>query len=124
MFKRTILALAVLALPMSALAQDNATLTLRSGEKITGQLQDLGGVGFTVQVNGAQRQIPQNDVSVIDFGGSSMSDADWAKVPEGEQRVILKSGEAINGQLADISGSSPLKMTIRTSAGDREISSS
>ena len=124
MFKRTILALAVLALPVSALAQENATLTLRSGEKITGQLQDLGGVGFTVQVNGAQRQIPQNDVSVIDFGGSSMSDADWAKVPEGEQRVFLKSGEAINGQLADIGGSSPLKMTIRTSSGDREISSS
>jgi PA-IL-like protein len=124
MFKRTILALGILALPLSALAQESATLTLRSGEKITGQLQDLGGVGFTVQVNGAQRQIPQNDVSVIDFGGSSMSDADWAKVPEGEQRVILKSGEAINGQLADISGSSPLKMTVRTSSGDREISSS
>jgi len=124
MFKRTILALGILALPLSALAQESATLTLRSGEKITGQLQDLGGVGFTVQVNGAQRQIPQNDVAVIDFGGSSMSDADWAKVPEGEQRVILKSGEAINGQLADISGSSPLKMTVRTSSGDREISSS
>ncbi len=83
MLKRTILALAVVALPLSSLAvaQENATLTLRSGEKITGQLEDLGGVGFTVRVNGAQRQIPTNDVAVIDFGGSSMTDADWKKVP-------------------------------------------
>ena len=125
MFKRTILALALAALPLStALAQESATLTLRSGEKISGQLEDLGGVGFTVRVNGAQRQIPQNDVAVIDFAGSSMTDADWAKVPEGEQRVILKSGEAINGQLADIGGSSPLRLTIRTSSGDRDVSSS
>lgn len=125
MFRRTILALAVLALPLSsASAQESATLTLRSGEKVTGQLEDLGGVGFTVRVNGNQRQIPQNDVAVIDFAGSSMSDADWAKVPSGEQRIILKSGEAISGQLADISGSAPLKITVRTSSGDRELSSS
>jgi hypothetical protein len=124
MFKRTILALAIAALPLSALAQESATLTLKSGEKVTGQLEDLGGVGFTVRVNGNQRQIPQNDVAVIDFAGSSMTDADWAKVPEGEQRVILKSGEAINGQLADIGGSSPLRLTIRTASGDRDVSSS
>jgi len=125
MFRRTILALAVAALPLSAaLAQESATLTLRSGEKVTGQLEDLGGVGFTVRVNGTERRIPQNDVAVIDFAGSSMTDADWAKVPEGEQRVILKSGETINGQLADIGGSSPLRLTIRTSSGDRDVSSS
>ncbi|HEU4935837.1 MAG TPA: hypothetical protein VFT39_05240 [Vicinamibacterales bacterium] len=125
MVKRTILALAIAALPLSAaLAQESATLTLRSGEKITGQLEDLGGVGFTVRVNGTERRIPQHDVAVIDFAGTSMSDADWAKVPEGEQRVILKSGEAINGQLADIGGSSPLRLTIRTASGDRDISSS
>ncbi len=124
MLKRTILALAIAALPLSALAQESATLTLKSGEKVTGQLQDLGGVGFTVLVNGAERRIPQNDVAVIDFAGSSMTDADWAKVPEGEQRVILKSGESINGQLADIGGSSPLRLTIRTPSGDRDITSS
>ena len=124
MFKRTILALAIAALPLSALAQESATLTLKSGEKVTGQLEDLGGVGFTIRVNGTERRIPQNDVAVIDFAGSSMTDADWAKVPEGEQRVILKSGEAINGQLADIGGSSPLRLTIRTASGDRDVSSS
>jgi len=125
MFRRTILALAVVALPLStALAQETATLTLRSGEKVTAELIDLGGVGFTVKVNGTERHIPKNDVAVIDFAGSSMTDADWSKVPEGEQRVILKSGESINGQLYDIGGTSPLKITLRTSSGERELSSS
>jgi len=124
MFKRTILALAIAALPVSALAQESATLTLKSGERVTGQLEDLGGVGFTVRVSGNQRQIPQNDVAVIDFAGSSMTDADWAKVPGSEPRVILRSGEAINGQLVDIGGSSPLRLTIRTASGDRDVPSS
>jgi hypothetical protein len=55
------------------------TLTLRSGEKMSGQLVDLGGVGYTVRVNGASGRFPQNDVAVIDFTGATMTDADWAK---------------------------------------------
>src|SRR4051812_19417803 len=64
MLKRTILALAVTALAFTgvAQAQENATLTLRSGDKVSGQLVDLGGVGFTVRVNGAERQIPTGEV--------------------------------------------------------------
>ena len=56
MFKRTILALAVASVTFTgvAQAQENATLTLKSGEKISGQLMDLGGVGFTVKVNGTE----------------------------------------------------------------------
>src|SRR6185436_11314576 len=50
MFKRTILALSVAALTFTgvAQAQENATLTLRNGDKINAQLIDLGGVGFTI----------------------------------------------------------------------------
>ncbi len=126
MFKRTILALAVvaLAIPAIAQAQEGATLTLRSGDKVSGELMDMGGVGFTVKVNGTERQIPTNDVAVIDLGGSSMSDADWAKVTGDRPTVILRSGEVVNGRLVDIGGSSPLRMTIRGRGGDRDISSS
>jgi hypothetical protein len=126
MLKRTILALAVVALtiPAIAQAQEGATLTLRSGDKVSGELMDMGGVGFTVKVNGTERQIPTNDVAVIDLGGSSMSDADWAKVTGDRPTVILRSGEVINGRLVDIGGSSPLRMTIRSRSGDRDISSS
>jgi hypothetical protein len=125
MFKRTILALAIAALTFTgvAQAQENATFTLRSGEQLSGQLMDLGGVGFTVKVNGVEKQIPTNDVAVIDFAGGSPSDADWAKVSNGQQVVALKSGDTVSGQLYDVSGSSPLKITFKTASGEREFSS-
>lgn len=125
MFKRTILALSVVALtfPAIAMAQESATLTLRSGEKLNGELMDMSGVGFTVKVNGTERHIPTNDVAVIDLGGSSMSDADWSKIPGSRPAVILKSGEVVNGRLVDIGGSSPLRMTVRGRSGDRDLAS-
>jgi hypothetical protein len=124
MFKRTILALSVAALTFTgvAQAQENATLTLRNGDKVTGQLVDLGGVGFTVRVNGAERQIATNDVAIIDFSGGTMTDADWEKFSAGQQTLWLRSGETVNGQLFDISGTSPLKLTFKTASGDREFS--
>lgn len=127
MFKRTICALAVAAVAYvgAVQAQENATLTLRSGERIMGQLIDLGGSGFTVRVNGQERMIPTNDVSVIDFAGAAaMSAADWDKVSGGNQVVWLRNGDTINATLYDIGGTSPLKLTFRTASGEREISSS
>lgn len=124
MFKRTILALSVAALSMTgvALAQENATLLMRSGDTVSGQLIDMGGVGFTIRVNGQERQIPTNDVAVIDFTGNP-SDADWSKISAGQQFIVLRNGQTIDGQLYDISGTSPLKITLRTSSGEREFSS-
>lgn len=126
MLKRTVLtAVCATALLWTgvAYAQENATLTLRSGEQVSGQLMDLGGVGYTVRVSGNERTIPQNDVSVIDFTGGSMSDADWAKFT-GTSQVVLRNGQTIDGTLYDIGGSSPLRLTIRTSNGERELASS
>jgi hypothetical protein len=105
-----------------AYAQDSATLTLRSGEKVSGLLIDLGGVGYTIRVSGSERQIAQNDVAVIDFTGATMTDADWAKFT-GPSVVVLRNGQTFNGSLYDIGGTSPLKLTIRTGDGDREIAS-
>jgi len=125
MLKRTVLS-AICAAAMLvtgvAYAQDTATLTLRSGEKVSGQLVDLGGVGYTVRVNGADRQIGQNDVAVIDFTGADMTAADWAKFT-GPSVVVLRNGQTINGSLYDVGGTSPLKLTIKTSDGDREMAS-
>jgi hypothetical protein len=122
MFKRTILAAAaVFALAVSTQAQENATLVLRSGEKVAGQLVDMGGVGFTVRVNGQERRIATNDVSVIDFtGNGDVSEADLNR----GQTLWLRNGQTIDGQLYDIAGTSPLKITMKTSSGDREFASS
>ena len=125
MFKRSIIALAVAATAYVGIAQaqENATLTLRSGEKISAQLVDLGGVGFTVRVNGQERQIPTNDVAVIDFTGGSMSNDDWAKVNSGQHVTWLRSGETISGNLYDIAGTTPLRLTLQTSSGERVVGS-
>lgn len=125
MLKRTVLSAfcaTALMFTGAVYAQDSATLTLRSGEKVSGQLVDLGGVGYTVRVNGTERQIPQNDVSVIDFSGGTMSDADWAKFT-GTSQVVMRNGQTMDGSLYDIGGTSPLRLTIRTSNGEREIAS-
>src|SRR5688500_5037783 len=124
MFKRSILAaLLVGAVAVSTQAQESATIVMRSGEKISAQLVDMGGAGFTVRVSGQERQIATNDVAVIDFTGSGdLSDADWAKVGSG-QGGWLRNGQTVDGQLDDIGGTSPLRITLRTSSGDREFSS-
>jgi hypothetical protein len=102
-------------------AQENATLVLRSGEKVAGQLVDMGGVGFTVRVNGQERQIATNDVSVIDFtGNGDVSEGDLNR----GQALWLRNGQTVDGQLYDIAGTSPLKITLKTSSGDREFASS
>lgn len=125
MLKRTVLSafcVAAMLVTGVAYAQNSATLTLRSGERISGDLVDLGGVGYTFRVNGNERQIPQNDVAVIDFTGGSMSDADWAKFT-GTTQIVLRNGSTIDGSLYDIGGASPLRLTIKTGGGDRELSS-
>src|SRR5713101_8761109 len=126
MLKRTVrsaLCAAALLVAGDAYAQDRAALTLRCGARVSGQLVDLGGAGYTVQVNGIERQIPQNDVSVIDFTGGTMSDADWAKFSDKSQ-VVLRDGQTFDGSLYDISGTTPLRLTIQTSTGEREMASS
>jgi hypothetical protein len=125
MFKRTVLSAfcaAAMLVTSVAFAQDSATLTLRSGEKVSGQLVDLGGVGYTVRVNGSERQIAQNDVAVIDFTGGTMSDEDWSKF-NGSSVIVLRNGQTVNGSLYDIGGTSPLKLTVRTSDGERQMAS-
>ena len=126
MLKRTVLSAvcaASLLVAGAAYAQTSATLTLRSGERVNGDLVDLGGVGYTIRVNGSERQIAQNDVAVIDFTGGTMSDADWAKFT-GSSQVVLRNGQTIDGSLYDIGGTNPLRLTLKTSSGERELSSS
>ena len=130
MLKRTILVTvcaAVLAFASVAQAQESATLVLRSGERVSGQLIDLGGVGFTIDVNGSMRQVPQGDVAAIEFanaGNVNVTNETMAQLSGGKHVVVLRSGEQIAGNLYDISGKAPLKITIDTGGGRRDISSS
>jgi hypothetical protein len=125
MLKRTIVALAVATLTFTAAsAQESATFTLRSGERISGQLVDMGGSGFQIRVNGQDRTIPTGEMALIDFAGSSMNQADWDQVNSGEHVIWLRNGEVFRGQLYDVGGTSPLRITLKTGGGERELRSS
>jgi hypothetical protein len=125
MIKRSILALAVVALmwPAAAFAQVDATLFLRSGERVSGQLSDLARVGFTIRVNGQDRTISTADVAVLDFTGKPMTDADWAKVPEGKHVLWMHGDRFVTGQLTDIGGTNPLYLSWKDNDGERDYSS-
>ncbi len=117
--------LAILGLALVASAQVPATLTLKSGQTISGDLIDLGGVGFTVRVNGQDQRIPTNRVRLIDFGGKpSVKQSDLDAVTATQHLFVMKNSSVIKGELDDIGGTRPLRITIRTGGGTRDITSS
>lgn len=124
MLKRTLIAASIAAFSVAGLAaQENATLTLKSGERINGQLVDMGGTSFTVRVDGNERRIPNDQVALIAFDGGTMSQADWDRVNSGQNVIFLRNGETITGQLYDIGGRTPLKITLKTNGTERELRS-
>ena len=126
MLKKTIgaLTVAMIVAVGFAQAQTSATLVLRSGDRVQGDLVDMNSSAFTMRVSGQERKVPVNQVSVVEFsGGSSVSDADWNKVNSGNHIVWLRSGETVEGRLYDVAGTSPKKLLFKTSSGERELSS-
>lgn len=127
MTKRILLAAVVIVgLASAASAQEAATIVLRSGERVSGQLIDHGGVGFTISVGGANRTIPTGEVAVVEFsGGSTALSADMAaRLNNGQHVVVLRNGQGIAGNFYDIGGTTPLRITIDTDSGRRDFNSS
>jgi hypothetical protein len=127
MLKKTLVfcgvTLFTLALSGIATAQENATIVMRNGERQTGELVDLGGVGFTLRVGGQDRQIPVNDVRAVEFQPGAPTADVQAKINAGQSVVVLRSGEVIQGSLFDIGGTHPLRITIDTASGRRDLTS-
>jgi hypothetical protein len=127
MMKRILLAtVAIVGLASAAAAQEAATIVLRSGERISGQLIDHGGVGFTISVGGANRTIPTGEVALVEFPGAStaLSNDMAARLNSGQHVIVLKNGQAIAGNFYDIGGTTPLRITIDTDSGRRDLTSS
>jgi hypothetical protein len=116
------LSLAALAVAGPVAAQENATFTLRSGERLSGQLMDLSGVGYTLKIDGQERRVAAGDLAVIDFTGGGTSQTDWDRLNNG-QFAVLKDGQIVTGQLTDVGGSSPLRLTFQVNGADRDIQS-
>ena len=111
-----------LGLGAVAMAQESAIVVLRSGERVTGSIVDLNAQGFQVRVNGNDRWIGPGDIAAISFTGD-LSDADWNAVSAGTAVFVLRNGQTLTGELFDIGGTTPLRLTLRGGSGDRELMS-
>lgn len=127
MLKNTLLVCGLLlsslitALPVAA--QEPATIVLRSGERISGELVDLGGVGFTLRVNGMDRRIDPGQVATVEFTGGAPSSEMRTRLQAGRSLIILRNGEIVEGSLYDIGGTRPLRITVDTPSGRRDFAS-
>jgi hypothetical protein len=123
MLRRSIVGLAcavVMAFAATAQAQENATLTLRSGERFTGQLVDLGGIGLTFRYGGTDRQFPPGDVAVIEFEGAPAFTPTADQLRElnnGQHVIVFRDGHVVVGHFADVGETHPLRITVQTPSG-------
>ncbi|MCX6549897.1 MAG: hypothetical protein NTY02_02620 [Acidobacteria bacterium] len=119
-----LVALVVVASTAALLAAPQATLTLRNGDRVRGELIDLGGVGFSIKSGGVDQNIPANDVALVDFVGGAIPRAEAAKMAEGRAFISMRNGDIVYGRLIDIGGTNPLRLSVRTENGNQDFSSS
>jgi hypothetical protein len=103
--------LMAVALAVNIQAAAGANFVLRSGERISGDLVDFGGSGFTVRVGGQQRNLTVGQVAVIDFTGGTSFPSNEVDQAGGEHLLVLSNGQLIKGRLVDVGGTSPLRIT-------------
>ena len=104
------LALASLLLPSLSLAQErrhNATVLLRNGDRVTGQLEAVGNGTVWVRVSqGDQRRIPQSEVALIDLvgGAQGLPETELRAARGSDHIVVLRNGGSWTGRFVDITG--------------------
>lgn len=109
---------------VAVLAQEPATLVLTNGQRISGELVDMNSSGFAMRVNGQDQNYGTGDVAVVEFAGGGVPADAQAKLAAGQQVVVLRSGQIVDGRLSDVGGTRPLRLTIDTPGGPRDYSSS
>ena len=114
-----------LALGAAVMAQQPATLVLRSSERVSGELVDMG-ADFTMRVGGDDRHVAIADVVLIDFvgGGSGLPTTELNAIPSSGHLTVLRQGqESFIGRLIDIGGN-PMQLVFSTDQGERRVEAS
>ena len=104
-------------------AQEPSTVVLKSGERISCELIDMNASGFAVRVNGRDRSIGVGDVSAVEFAVGPIPADAQNRINAGQPVVVMKNGQVLEGRLSDVGGSRPLRLTIDTPSGQRDLSS-
>lgn len=104
------LVLGALAIPAYALANQHehrATVLMRSGDKVAGQLEDVenGLVYLRVSLHD-QRRLPIGDVALIDLvgGASGLPETELNEARGAGHLVVLRDGSSVKGQFIDVRG--------------------
>jgi len=105
-------------------AQEPSTLVMKSGERISAELIDMNGSGFAVRVNGQDRTIGTNDVAAVEFVVGAIPADAQNRVNAGQNVVVLRDGQVVEGRLSDVGGTRPLRLTFDTPGGSRDFNSS
>lgn len=99
---------AALVLPASeVIASDRVTVMLRTGERVTGNLEDLvNGIVYVRTGQDSQRKIPFDSVALLDFAGEAtrLPDEEVREARGGEHLLVLRNGQRVKGVFQDIEG--------------------
>ncbi|MBS1818395.1 MAG: hypothetical protein JSU08_10725 [Acidobacteria bacterium] len=104
-------------------AQEPSTVVMKSGERISAELVDMNASGFAVRVNGQDRMIPTGDVAAVEFAVGPIPADAQNRINAGQQVVVLRNGQVVEGRLSDVGGTRPLRLTVDTPSGQREFTS-
>jgi hypothetical protein len=104
-----VLALAVMALPGFVIAQHQhrATVLLRNGDRVSGNLDDVENGSVYVRVSqNDQRKIPVGEVLLIDLvgGASGLPETELSVAARADHLVVLRNGSSWTGQFVDVRG--------------------
>jgi hypothetical protein len=94
-------------LAIDAAADVRATVLMRSGERISGNLEALdGGVLFVRASKDDQRKLPANQVALIDLvgGAEGLPETELREARGSEHLLLERNGSSTKGRLLDIEG--------------------
>jgi hypothetical protein len=115
--------LVAVALTIPADAQVGANFVLRSGERVSGSLVDMGSSGLEVMVSGQTRKWSIGEVAVVDFTGGASLPSGEVDQAGGEHLLVLRNGQVLRGTLYDVGGRSPLRITFSSGGTNRDFTS-
>ncbi len=105
----TVLLAGALLVPGQVLAQgsDDITVLLRSGERVSGRLEDLNGGTLFVRVSpNDQRKLPVADVALIDYvgGAQGLPETELGSARGADHVLVMRNSQLVSGRLTDIEG--------------------
>lgn len=92
---------------VSGQGSDDITVLLRSGERISGRLEDLNNGTLFVRVSAHdQRRLPLTQVALIDYvgGAQGLPETELGSARGADHVMVLRNSQIVAGRLLDIEG--------------------